>query len=402
MARQNNRLTHRFVTMTKAVGLHADGMGLYLEVDKSGGKRWTFLFQWRGSRKQMGLGGLSVVSLAEAREAADEARKAVARGVNPIEAKKAAQAEGTTFGDVADALLTSLTPGWRNPKHVYQWKRALEIQAAPLRPLPVEDVTTEDVLEVLKPLWSTTPETASRLRGRIERVLDAAKAKGLRKGENPARWKGHLALLLPKRQKLTQGHHPAMPFDHMPAFMARLRARPALSARALEFTILTVARTSEAIFARAPEFDLRNKVWTVPGDRMKMKVEHRVPLCDRAVALVEELLADQPEGSDFVFAKIDGEPLSTAAMSTLLERMGDDDFSVHGFRSTFRDWAGESTAFQDSVVEAALAHRIGNETERAYRRGDAFQKRIKLMAAWAGYCARNPSADVVPMRRLTA
>lgn len=399
MARPTNRLTHRFVTTTKQPGLHADGGGLYLEVDKSGvGKRWTFLFQWRGARKQMGLGGLAVTSLAGAREIAEEARRQVAKGVNPIEAKKAAQVEGVTFGDVADDLLKALAPEWKNAKHLYQWKQSLTVEAAALRPLAVDAVSTEDVLDVLKPIWSVKPETASRTRGRIERVLDAAKAKGLRKGENPARWKGHLSLLLPKRQRLTQGHHPAMPYEAAADFMARLRARPALAARALEFTILTAARTSETIFARPGEVDLVNKVWNVPADRMKMKVAHRVPLADRAVQIVTELMEEMPK-ADFIFAKADGAALSTAAMSALLERMGDDTYSVHGFRSTFRDWAGECTAFADSVAEAALAHRVGDETERAYRRGDAFQKRIKLMDAWAGYLDRPKSATVVEMRR---
>jgi integrase len=398
MARPINRLTHRFVTTTKEAGLHADGGGLYLEVDKGGGKRWTFIFQWRGARKQMGLGGIAVTGLAEAREAAEEARKLVAKGINPIEARKAASGEAPTFGAVADDLLKALGPEWKNAKHAYQWKQSLTVDAAALRPLAVDAVSTEDVLDVLKPIWAVKPETASRTRGRIERVLDAAKAKGHRKGENPARWKGHLALLLPRRKRLTQGHHPAMPFDQVPAFMVRLRARPALAARALEFTILTAARTSEAIYARPAEVDLVHKVWNVPGGRMKMKVPHRVPLCDRALQIVKELMAETPE-AEFIFAKADGESLSTAAMSSLLERMGDDAFSVHGFRSTFRDWAGESTAFPDSVAEAALAHRLGDETERAYRRGDAFQKRIKLMTAWGGYCARLPSSTVVQLRR---
>lgn len=399
MARPSNLLTHRFVTTTKEPGLHADGGGLYLEVDKSGvGRRWTFIFQWRGSRKQMGLGGLAVTSLAEAREAAEEARRQVAKGINPIEAKKAAMVEGLTFGEVADDLLKALAPEWKNAKHAYQWKQSLTVEAAALRPLAVDAVSTEDVLDVLKPIWSVKPETASRTRGRIERVLDAAKAKGLRKGENPARWKGHLSLLLPKRQRLTQGHHPAMPYDAAPDFMARLRARPALAARALEFTILTASRTSEAIFARPAEVDLVHKVWNVPAERMKMKVPHRVPLCDRAVQIVTELMDEMP-GADFIFAKADGEALSTAAMSALLERMGDDAYSVHGFRSTFRDWAGECTAFSDSVAEAALAHKLGDDVQVAYRRGTAFQKRIKLMDAWAGFLARPKSATVVEMRR---
>lgn len=398
MARPNNRLTHRFVTTTKAAGLHADGGGLYLEVDKGGGKRWTFIFQWRGARKQMGLGGLAVTGLAEAREAAEEARKLVAKGINPIEARNAAGGEVPTFGAVADDLLKALGPEWKNPKHAYQWKRSLTVEAAALRPLAVDAVTTEDVLDVLKPIWSVKGETASRTRGRIERVLDAAKAKGHRKGENPARWKGHLALLLPKRKRLTQGHHPAMPFEQTPAFMARLRARPALAARALEFTILTAARTSEAIYARPAEVDLVHKVWDVPADRMKMEVPHRVPLCDRACQIVRELMEEVPE-AEFIFQKADGEPLSTAAMSALLKRMGDDAYSVHGFRSTFRDWAGESTAFPDSVAEAALAHKLGDDVQVAYRRGTAFQKRIKLMDAWAGFLARPKTGTVVEMRR---
>lgn len=399
MARQSNRLTHRFVMTTKEPGLHADGAGLYLEVDKSGtGKRWTYLFQWRGSRKQMGLGGIAVTSLAEAREAAEEARRLVARGINPIEAKKAGSAEAPTFGAVADDLLKALGPEWKNAKHAYQWKQSLTVDAAALRPLAVDAVSTEDVLDVLKPIWSVKPETASRTRGRIERVLDAAKAKGHRTGENPARWKGHLALLLPKRQRLTRGHHPAMPFAEAPGFMARLRARPALAARALEFTILTAARTSETLFVRPAEVDLVHKVWNVPADRMKMKVPHRVPLCDRAIQIVRELMEETPD-AEFIFAKADGEPLSTAAMSALLERMGDDAFSVHGFRSTFRDWAGESTAFPDSVAEAALAHKLGDDVQVAYRRGTAFQKRIKLMDAWAGYLDRPLSSTVVEMRR---
>lgn len=399
MARSINRLTPRGIAALSKPGLHADGGGLYLQINPNGAKSYCYVWRHRGVRKQMGLGPILTTTLGEAREAADAARRMVAKGLNPIEERKLARAVGVTFGQEADELLASLAPGWSNPKHKYQWERALTVQAAPLRPLAVADVTTEDVLDVLKPLWSTTPETASRLRGRIERVLDAAKAKGRRTGENPARWKGHLALLLPKRQKLTRGHHPAMPFAAMPDFMARLKDRPALAARALEFTILTAGRTSEVLFARAPEFDLAHKVWVCPAERMKMKVEHRVPLCDRALAIVTELLAERPEGSDLVFAKADGEALSTQAMSALLERMGEDAYSVHGFRSTFRDWAGECTAFSDSVAEAALAHQLGDETERAYRRGDAFQKRIKLMAAWGGYCGRPTSATVVEMRR---
>lgn len=400
MARPINVLSARFVATTKEPGLHADGGGLYLEVDKTGGKRWTFIWRTGKTRRQMGLGGLLVTTLAEAREAADAARRAIAKGIDPIQARRAARGSGRTFGQVADELLLSLAPEWRNDKHAYQWKYSLETIAAPLRPIPVDEVTTEDVLGVLKPIWSEKNETASRTRGRIERVLDAAKAKGLRSGENPARWKGHLAVLLPKRQKLAKGHHPAMPFEQVGDFMPLLRARPALAARALEVTILTASRTNEVLGARRPEFDLTKKIWTVPPERMKLGVEHRVALSDRVVEVLEAVFADMPDAEGFVFSDATGKkPLSNMAMSMLLRRMGFTECSVHGFRSTFRDWAGEATTFPESVAEAALSHQIGTEVERAYRRGDALEKRRKLMQAWAGYCDRPRSATVVEMRR---
>lgn len=270
----------------------------------------------------------------------------------------------------------------------------------------MDAVTTEDVLAVLKPIWAVKPETASRTRGRIERVLDAAKAKGLRTSENPARWKGHLALLLPKRQKLYKGHHPAMPFEEVADFISQLRARPAPAARALELLILTASRTGEVIRAERSEFDLAKRVWTVPAGRMKGKVEHRVPLSDAAVEVVKTALADGDE-----FAKLNpqaetrwvfpgptgAKPMSNMAMMMLLRRMGHDAVSVHGFRSTFRDWAGECTNFAREVVEAALAHQIGNEVERAYRRGDALEKRRKLMDAWSRYVDTPRQAKVLTL-----
>lgn len=245
MARQINRLSPRTVASLKTPGLHADGGGLYLQIGPTGAKSWSFVFQWRGKRKQMGLGGVLTTTLAEARQEADVARRAVAKGVNPIEARRLTRMGGTTFGDVADDLLRSIQGEWRNEKHRHQWSQSLEVDVASLRPLDVDKITTDDVLDVLKPIWTTKPETASRCRGRIERVLDAAKAKGLRTGDNPARWKGHLAVLLSKRQKLTRGHHPAMPFGEIADFMKLLKARPALAARALELTILTACRTGK-------------------------------------------------------------------------------------------------------------------------------------------------------------
>lgn len=404
MARPTNRLTAREVATIKTPGRHADGGGLYLQVDPSLAKRWVLVFQWRGKRKEMGLGGVALITLASARDAALEARKLVARGINPIEARKA-PGEVPTFGEVADDMLASVQKGWRNEKHRAQWKMSLVVLAAPLRPLPVDQVGTDDVLGVLKPIWTEKPETASRLRGRIERVLDAAKAKGLRTGENPARWRGHLALLLPKPSKLSRGHHAAMPFADVPEFFARLKDRPALAARALELVILTIARTNEMLGARWGEFDLDAALWIVPPDRMKMAIEHRVALCRLAVQILLQLREEAEimgpvDGKDLVFpGQREGRPLSNMALTMLLRRMDADAYTVHGFRSSFRDWAGEATSYPREVAEAALAHKVGDETERAYRRGDALAKRRKLMEAWAGYLARPRGGSVVPMAR---
>jgi integrase len=395
MARSINRLTARAVTTLKTPGRHADGGGLYLQVDPSLAKRWVFVFQWRGQRKEMGLGSAATVPLADAREGALAARRTVVAGTNPIEARKSEE-QGKTFGDVADEMLASLLPAMSNAKHQAQWSTALKKGALRLRPMPVSDVATPDVLAVLQPIWNRTPETASRLRGRIERVLDAAKAKGLRTGENPARWRGHLDLLLPKRQRLTRGHHAALPFAEVAVVIERLRHRPAVAARALEFTILTAARTGETLGMRWSEVDLQGGVWTVPASRMKARIEHRVPLAPRAIAILEEVrpLRDAAQDGLVFPGQAKGRPLSQMSMMMLLRRMELDGITVHGFRSTFRDWAGDCTNFARETVEAALAHTVGNAVERAYRRSDAFDKRRRLMEAWAGYCGRIASRDV--------
>lgn len=286
MARSVNKLSARTVATIGKAGRHSDGNGLYLVVDPSGAKRWLFLFRWGGKLKEMGLGGLAGVSLSDVREKAAEARKVLASGRNPIDARReaeAARAERMTFGRFADDLVAELSKGFRNEKHKWQWSQMLNDHAAALRPKMVDEITTDDMLEVLKPLWSTKQETASRLRGRIERVLDGAKAKGLRTGENPARWRGHLDHLLPKRQKLARGHHAAVPFGEVPVFVAALREREAVAALALEFLILNASRTGEVIGATWPEIDIKAAVWTVPAHRMKAGKEHRVPLSTRAL-----------------------------------------------------------------------------------------------------------------------
>lgn len=385
--------------------MQADGAGLYLVVDANGGRRWTFIFQWHGRRREMGLGSFQDVGLAEAREAVRDARKLVARGINPIEHRRSQRAGPQTFAMVAAAYVRAHRRGWRNRKHARQWVSTLRTHAKLLRPLAVEAIDTADLLRVLTPIWNTVPETASRVRGRIEKVLDAAKAKGLREGENPARWRGHLDHLLAKRQILSRGHHKALPYPEVAAFMADLQSRPAVAARALEFTILTAARTSEVLRACWAEIDLVGKVWTVPAERMKAKREHRVPLSPAAVALLESMQTggNNPAALIFPGSRLDPEtleyrPLSNMSMSMLLRRMKHEEITVHGFRSTFRDWAGEATTFQREVAEAALAHTVGDSTERAYRRGDALEKRRALMNAWADYCARSTDTVAASMR----
>lgn len=370
---------------TAKPGKHSDGNNLYLIVSEAGSRKWVLRFTWRGKPREMGLGSASAVSLADARERAIDARRKIAAGTNPIEDRQR-ETGIPTFGEMADQVLESLSSGFRNAKHRAQWKMTLEVYAKPLRHIPVDEVMTDDVLGVLKPIWTTKPETASRLRGRIEKVIDAAKAKGIRQGENPARWRGHLDHLLPKPSKLARGHHPAMPYDAVPAFMEQLRQREALAALALEYCILTAARTGEVLGATWGEINLREAVWTVPPERMKAGRLHRVPLSQRAVQILRDLHHDPaPEQHIFPGQKSD-RPLSNMAMEMMLRRMRIDDITVHGFRSSFRDWAGNETSFPRELAEAALAHVIGDKSEQAYRRSDALEKRRQMMDAWASYC----------------
>jgi integrase len=395
MARKINILNARAVATISKQGRHADGGGLYLSISPNGGRRWVFLYRWRGKPTEIGLGSARDVTLARARELASQNRALLAEGINPKDARK--PLEGVTFGECADRVIEAMRPSWRNGKHAAQWEMTLRDYAAPIRRLPVDKITTDDVLSVLKPLWNAKAETASRLRGRIERVLDAARAQGLRSGENPARWRGHLDQLLPKRQRLTRGHHAAMNYVDVPAFMADVRSRNATAALALEFTILTAARSGEVLGARWEEFDLGREVWTVPPRRMKAGREHRVPLSPRALEIVK---AQEEAKAGFVFqGQNAGRPLSVMAMEMVLRRMKIEDATVHGFRSTFRDWAAECTHFPNEVGEAAIAHVIENKAEAAYRRGDLFEKRRQLMVAWANYCAVPKTAKIVAFQQ---
>ena len=404
--RREFALTAKQVEKLSEPGRYGDGGGLYLQVLATGAKTWVFRFMLNGRAREMGLGGAATFSLAEARERARAARQLLADGADPIEAKREdalqrrmADANIITFDKAADRYIDAHAPGWRNDKHRQQWENTLATYASPIiGDLPVSRVDTAQVLRVLQPIWTTKPETASRLRGRIESVLDWARVQGYREGENPARWKGHLDMTLPARAKVAKvEHHAALPWREVGAFISELRGMPGTSASALEFIILTACRTSEAINAEWREFDLNAKVWTIPAERMKAGKEHVVPLSDGALRILSAM-RDLSE-SAFVFAGRKGAPLSNMAGLQLLKRMGRADLTVHGFRSTFRDWAGESTAHPREVIEHALAHQLKDRAEAAYQRGSLFEKRRVLMADWAVYCSTVPaSADVVPIR----
>ncbi len=406
----SNALTPLAVRNAKP-GRHADGGGLHLLVKESGARSWVYRFMLSGKSRDIGLGtaGPDGISLADARDARDALRLKVKAGIDPLEerqreaaeahaAAQATQVAGITFKAVAETYIGANEGSWRNDKHRQQWKNTLATYVYPvIGELPVAEVGTAHVLQILEPIWKAKAETASRVRGRMETILDAAKARGYREGENPARWRGHIAQILPVRSRLTRGHHKALPYDAIPAFVGALHKREAVAALALEFTILTAARTGEVIGAKWDEVDLDKAIWTIPASRMKAGKEHRVPLSPRAV---EILKSTQGMRKEWLFPANKGGSMSGMAMSMLLRRMKVD-VTVHGFRSGFRDWAAECTGYAHEVAEMALAHTIENKVERAYRRGDLFDKRRRLMDDWATYCAIIPpaGANVTPIRK---
>lgn len=394
MARTLNKLNVKQIAAITEPGWYGDGGGLWLRITKDGSRRWVLVSIKGGKRKEMGLGAVADVTLAKARTAATEARAAIDEGRDPI-AERAAKLVPTpvavtpdviTFGDFADEYLDSVEGGWKNAVHRKQWRNTLRDYAPAIRAMAITDVGTDDVLAALKPIWLTKAETAKRVRGRIEKVLDAAKARGLRPRDsmNPAAWRGHLALLLPKQSKLARGHHNALPYADAPAFMKALRSRAADSARCLEFVILTAARSGEALGATWGEIDMDDRTWTVLGERMKAGEEHVVPLSAAAMALLKSIRPKDPKGTDIVFG-VKGAPRSNMAMAMLLKRMEYGHATTHGFRSTFRDWAGDMTEYPRELIEQALAHTIQNKAERAYRRGTAIKRRMQLMEDWARY-----------------
>lgn len=406
--RQLHRLTALKIGKLDAPGQYPDGGNLYFQISKTGSRSWIFRFTLRGQSREMGLGPLSAVSLAAARAEASKCRELLRAGIDPLEARAADQRKRAIetggprlFKAAAADYIANHRAEWKNSKHAQQWENTLDTYAFPtIGNQDVSDVDTAMIVRVLQPIWTAKRETAFRLRGRIERILDAEKTLGHRQGENPARWRGHLDTLLPKQNRRKKiKHHPALPWQEMPEFMRSLRQREEPTARMLELLILTAVRTQEALYARPEEFAMDYRVWTVPGERMKMELPLRVPMTDRVVELVEQALPHARHGWLYPGRK-DKRPYSNMAMLKILERMGYGHVTVHGFRSTFRDWVAECTEYADSLAEKALAHAIQNESEAAYRRGDMLERRRQMMADWAGFCA-GKTANILPFNGQT-
>jgi integrase len=416
MARKISKLSTVAVRNANKPGLYGDGAGLYLNVGPTGGKSWLFRYMLNGKAREMGLGPVHTISLAEARDRATAARKLRLDGTDPLEARRAERerkaslaameaAALVTFKKAAEGYIEANKAGWRNAKHAAQWPATLAEYVYPIiGGVPVSAVNTGHITRILSPIWNTKSETASRVRGRIEIVLDYAKTHGWRIGENPAAWKGHLQNVLPARGKVAKvEHHAALPWGEIGAFMLELEKEEGVAALAFRFAILTAARTGEVIGARWGEIDLKAGIWTVPADRMKAGQEHRVPLSDAAVQVLRkaaEVRSDaSPDAPVFPGQKA-GRSISNMAMFVLLRRIGRGDLTAHGFRSTFRDWAAETTRHEHAVVEKALAHTIDSKVEAAYRRGDLFEKRRRLMEEWASFCDRVAPAGgtIVQMR----
>jgi len=399
-------------------GMHVDGSGLYLLVSKSGTKSWIYRYTFGGKRREMGLGSVATLPADKARLIALQHKATVGSGIDPLAARQQAEAaqiaqvqaesikaeaESRTFRVAITHCLEAKSGEWRNAKHRQQWENTLETYACPtIGSTPVQDITVEHVLQILKPIWRTKTETATRVRGRIEAVLDYAKGRKWRTGENPAAWRGNLAALLPKPDKVAKkGHHAALPYAEMKPFMQALREREGLGARALEFAILTAARSGEVRGALWSEINLKTGVWVIPAERMKAGRPHRVPLSQAAVELLEAL--QRIEDSDLVFLGArHNRPISDMTLTAALRRMERGDLTAHGFRSSFRDWAAEVTHYPSEMAEMALAHTVTNKVEAAYRRGDLFEKRRQMMEDWSAWCGHKHTSNVVDIKMAKA
>jgi integrase len=388
MAKKINKLTARTAETLKNPGLYGDGNGLYLRIIETGARSWMFRYMIAGRARTMGLGPFRLVPLAEARAQAIDLQRRIRSGVDPlndraVEKSISSRVQRQTFKECAEAYVSAQAPGWRNKKHAAQWASTLAAYCYPkIGGAAVADVSTDDVMDILEPIWGVKPETAARVRGRIENVLDWASARKLRHGENPARWRGHLDKLLPAKSKVRKvTHFPALSYPDVGAFFSALKKQNGCAARALQFCILTATRTNETLGARWSEFDLERGWWTIPQERMKAGRSHRVPLSSGALSIISEM--NKVREGEQVFPSLGrGGPMSNMAMSQVLKRMGRPEITVHGFRSTFRDWVAEKTEYPNELVEMALAHAISDRAEAAYRRGDMLERRQRLMEEW--------------------
>lgn len=397
MSQTVNRLTATRVQKIKTSGMYPDGAGLYLQVTAADAKSWLFRYSLRGKAREMGLGSFRKVSLADARRKATECHRLLEDHIDPIEHRKVARtatalasAKTIPFKEAAARYIAMRSKGLKNAKHATQWGTTISTYAEPiLGELPARDINVGHIYRVLEQIWTTKPETAGRVRGRIEKILGWCKVNGYRDGENPARWRDNLDQLLPKLSEVRKvTHHPALPYAELPAFMEKLRSQEGTAARALEFAILTAARTEEVILAQPSEINKREKLWTAPPEHMKLKRQHLVPLGARAI----ELLGGASDSYLFPSVSHPDKHLSNMAMLMVLDRMGYGHVTVHGFRSTFKDWCRDRTRFENYVSEAALAHASGDKIEAAYARSDVLDKRCRLMEAWAAYCASPTNA----------
>lgn len=387
-----NKLSSIGVKAISKAGRHSDGGGLYLRVKPTGGKSWSFMWKRQGLQREIGLGPFPDVSLKAARVKATTAREALASGIDPRMALKPAVVY--TFGDTARSCMSERKLDEMNPKTKRKWERTTFEFCKDWHSRPIESINRDDVYRVLSPIWNNTPETGRIVRSQLEIIFNYAKGRGWMQGENPALWKGGLEAVLKPVTRKNVKHHAALPYENIPEFMANLKERDAIAARALELTILTAARTSEVLKATTDEFDLHLGLWVVAEDRMKAGRAHIVPLSDRAIEILHEMTSVST--SPFIFpGQKPNKPLSNMSMAMLLRRMGYDDITVHGFRSTFRDWAGDCTSYPREIAEAALSHSIGNAVERSYRRKDAIEKRRGLMVSWAEFCSGSNSENVV-------